>query len=386
MNKSVECYSRKLALISVLSSAVVLGGCASVLKSPGMQMDIKAQSSAVPGGNTEADIRARADVYSISPQTVFKLEQQRNAADALAKSKRAAAQEVRYDSYRIGHQDILRVTIWNHPELTNPAGTANELAGRVVNGDGAFYFPFAGRVKAVGRTLEEIRADLSQSLSKVLREPQIEVAVLQYRSKKAYIAGEVKTPGVQPITDVPLTVVDLIAASGGPGAEADLAAATLTRGKDVLRLDLNALYYDGDLSQNLRLQNNDVLTIPERRGNKVFVLGEVIKPSSIVMPARGRISLSEALADSGGLNPLSAHAGQVYVIRAGDGERTQIYHLDASSPDSLVMADKFDLQRRDVVYVDTAAIVRWNRVISNIIPTLAITRELANDLIKGLPR
>jgi polysaccharide biosynthesis/export protein len=376
--------ARSITALAALSAILLLSGCASALKAPGMQMGV--QTSTVPATNTPEDIRGRADVYPLNALTVQRLSQTQAANEALARSKRVAAQELKYESYRVGHQDSLRVTVWNHPELTNPAGTANELAGRVVNGDGSFYFPFAGRVKAVGRTVSEIQADLAQSLARVLRDPQVEVAVLQYRSKKVYVAGEVKTPGAQPLTDVPLTVLDAVATAGGAGAEADLGAATLQRGAQTIQIDLNALYYGGDLAQNLRLQNNDVLTVPERRGNKVFVLGEVIKPASLLLPARGRLSLSEALADSGGLNPLSAHAGQVYVIRAGENDRAQIFHLDASTPESLVLADKFDLQRRDVVYVDTAPVVRWNRIISNILPTLITGQSLANDLIKGLPR
>jgi polysaccharide export outer membrane protein len=88
------------------------------------------------------------------------------------------------------------------------------------------------------------------------------------------------------------------------------------------------------------------------------------------------------------VNPLSAAAGQVFVIRGGEGEneRARIYHLDAASPNSLVLADRFDLVARDVVYVDTAPVVRWNRVISNILPSAAIGREVLNDTTRAFPR
>jgi polysaccharide export outer membrane protein len=370
-----------------LAAAVLLAGCAGI-KGTGMQMDVVAPGNSNPSGSLSEDVRARADVFTLNVETVTRLERERRAQDDLARAQRRkmAADAAGYDTYRVGHQDVLRVTVWNHPELTNPAGTANELAGRVVNGDGSFYYPFAGRVKAVGRTLEEIRIDLTQALAKVLRDPQVEVAVLQYRSKKAYIAGEVKTPGAQPITDIPLRVTDLVAASGGPTSDADLSNVTLQRGRETFKLDLNALYYQGDLTQNLRILDGDVLTIAERRNNKVFVMGEVGAQRSLQMPQRARLSLAEALAEAGGVNQLSSNASQIYVVRAGDSGRPQIYHLNASTPDAMVLADRFDLQTRDVVFVDAAAVVRWNRVLSAVLPTIGVSRELLNDLFKGLPR
>ena len=84
-------------------------------------------------------------------------------------------------------------------------------------------------------------------------------------------------------------------------------------------------------------------------------------------------------------SPFSAHAGQVYVIRDG-GAKAQIFHLNASSPDALVMADRFDLAARDVVYVDAAPVVRWGRIVANILPTADFLRLTLNDASKAFPR
>jgi polysaccharide export outer membrane protein len=258
--------------------------------------------------------------------------------------------------------------VWNHPELTNPGATANELSGRLVGADGYIFFPYAGRIRAAGRTVAEIRNDLTRKLSAYLVEPQVDVSVGNYRSKRVFVVGQVTTPGPVPLTDIPLTVTDLVAQSGGFTPEADLRNAALNRDGQRRPLDLYALYYQGDMRENLPLQPNDILSIPENRYNKVFVLGEVLTPQSIVMP-RGRMSLAEAISDSGGFNPLTANAGQVYVLRKGQGDRHQIWHLNSKSPDALILADSFDLQPRDIVYIDPANIARWNRIISNLLPS-----------------
>ncbi|GAA4333626.1 polysaccharide export protein [Pigmentiphaga soli] len=316
------------------------------------------------------DVTERADIFSITPASIAKLISARtalNGGNAQIGSRQHNIQEPKY-SYKVGAQDVLLVTVWNHPELNNPAGMTNLLAGRTVGEDGTFFYPYAGNVQAAGKSVQQIRSDLTARLNKVLVEPQVDVSVLTYRSKRVFAMGQVQKPGVVPITDVPLNVTDLITQSGGVTPEADLKAATLTRGTETIHIDLYALYYHGDINQNVRLQSGDILTIPENRYNKIFVLGEVTKPQSLIMP-RGRISLAEALSDAGGFNPLTSNAGQMYVIRRGPDNRPQIWHLDAASPDALVLADQFDLAPRDIVYVDPAAVARFGRVISNILPT-----------------
>ena len=365
---------------------VVLAACAV----PGMHMGYTAPDNSNPGGAASSDVTARADVYAVNPKLISRMTQEEQtlqdglrstAAGKLPRSGDAAYR------YLIGPQDILRITVYNHPELTNPAGTDNEMAsGRVVNSDGTFFFPFVGRVKAAGRTVEEIRDELSSKLGPFIKSPQIEVSVLTYRSQRVYVAGEVLRPSMITLSDVPVRVTDAISQAGGPLAGADLGSVTITRANQTYNVDLYGLYYRGDVAQNVLLQGGDVINVGEQRFNKVFVLGEVGRPNSLVMP-RGRMTLAEALADSGGVNPFSASSGQVFVIRdQPNSTKPAIYHLNASSPDALVLADKFNLRARDVVFVDAVAVVRWARVVNNILPTIDVLRPAINDVSRGLPR
>ncbi len=363
----------RMGLAAVLAG-LVLAGCAAA---PGMQMDT----------STTALIRSRADLYTIDADTLRQLAQERGEQAATqAQAPKVFRVGADYE-YLVSPQDVLRVTVWNHPELTNPSGTRDELVGRVVNADGRFFFPYAGQVQAGGRTVSQIRDDLVAGLKSVIKTPQVDVSVMQYRGQRVHVAGEVRTPGVQPINDVPPDLTEMLARAGGFTAEADLSAVSITRGKQTAKVDLQSLYYQGDMRSNIRLQPGDVINVPERRANRVFITGEVIRPAPLWMP-RGRLSLADALAEAGGVNPLSAAAGQVFVIRGGenDEQRARIYHLDAGSPNALVLADRFDLAARDVVYVDTAQVVRWNRVISNILPSAIAGRDVLNDTTRAFPR
>jgi polysaccharide export outer membrane protein len=294
-------------------------------------------------------------------------------------------------AYRVESGDTLRVIVWDRPELNNPgfsslgtsivslgtAGTTNspvasaagnlDPIGRVVQSDGTIYYPYVGKIKVAGETTDAIRRDLTIRLDKLVRNPQLDVSVASYRSQRMYVSGAVKAPGAIALTDTPETVADAISGAGGYTDGADLEAVTLSRGGSQYKLDLYAFFYNGDVSQNVLLRDGDVLNLPDRRYKKVFVMGEVVKPVSQIMPT-GRFTLAEALSDAGGLNPLSANASQIYVFRKGPGASVDVYQLDATSPGMLVIGDQFVMQPRDIVFVDAADITRFYRVVSQMVP------------------
>lgn len=339
----------------------------------GMYVGVQAPASQDGDEVVVEDLAARVDIYTINAHTLSEQLAKKNAGAASARKKAADAMHQkealeRYQ-YRLAAQDILNITVWNHPELNNPSGQlSSDLAGRSINDDGYFFYPYVGRVKAEGRTPADIRRELTEKLARYLAEPQVDVSVLSYRGRRAFASGELKSPGPRAITDIPLRITDLIAQSGGVTEKADLKNAILTRGGVAYPLNLYSLYYEGDLSQDMLVLEGDIVTVPERRFDKVFVLGEVISPQSKILPL-GRYTLSEALSDAGGLNPVTSNAGQVYVLRATDSGRPQIWHLNAKSPDALILADSFELMSRDVIFVDPAAVTRWSRVLSQILPT-----------------
>ncbi len=344
-----------------------------------------AEVPAVKPDTSREQLRARADLYVIDLPLVQRLQGERRSRVATPADLPAAFKPGpgAYE-YRVAPQDVLRITVWNHSELTNPSGTTTELSGRVVNADGTLFFPFVGNIQAAGKSVGEIREQIATGLTKVIKTPQVDVAVLQYRGQRVYVSGEVRAPGSVPVTDVPPDLTEIVARAGGPTAEADLTAVTVTRGAVTLRVDLQALYSAGDLRGNARLRHGDIVNIPERRGARVFVTGEAIKPAVLSMP-RGDMTLADALGEAGGANPLSASAGQVFVVRGGNEGRAQIYQLNATAPDALLLADRFTLQPRDVVYVDTAPVVRWARMINNILPTATSLRDTGTDTPRSNP-
>lgn len=302
-----------------------------------------------------------------------------------SKAIKGAPAKEPYSQYRVGPRDILTITVWEHPELTIPAGEfrSAETAGTIVGEDGNIFYPYAGVIKAVGKTVEEIREELTQKLSIYIEQVQLDVRVTSYRSQRVYVVGEVATPGIQLVKDIPLTVLEAINSAGGLGPEADSRNITLTRNGKTYSINLLTLYEGGDISQNVLLEHGDVLNVPDRQFNKVFVLGETnivnsfaagtnsTQRSRSVFMNKGRMTLTEAISEGGGINQETADAARIFIFRGGVG-KPEIYHLDAKSPDALLLADRFPLQPRDVIYVDRAEGIRWNQIINQIQPTVSL--------------
>jgi polysaccharide export outer membrane protein len=291
--------------------------------------------------------------------------------------------------YRLGPQDGLRIFVWGHPDLTPTVASvsSNNLsstpAGRVINDRGDIFFPMVGNIKAAGLTVSEFREALTKQLSKFIKDPQVEVDVSGFRSQKIFIAGEVRSQGAVPITDVTMRLTDAISLAGGFTQEADIYNVVLTRGKQSAQIDLDRLYYGGDTSSNLILRNGDILTVPDRQSRKVFVLGELggaagINQSRSYVMRRGRMSLSEVIGDAGGLNPFSAAAGKVFLMRPDSNGEPSIYQLDASNPESLIMAEQFTVRPRDVVFVSPTDITELGRFIGQFFPLTSATQSVTN--------
>nr|WP_107784463.1 polysaccharide export protein [Nitrosomonas nitrosa] len=372
---------------------------------PGQHMNPFSRQSSVEMPVTENNetILKRLNIQTINAQLIVELEQDFNnrslGADNVANhyfDYRIGSNTIKgvpdsepYTQYRVGPRDILNITVWDHPELTIPAGQfrSAEAAGNVVGEDGTFFYPYVGVVHAAGRTVEEIRDELTRRLSKYIEQVQLDVRVAAYRSQRVYVVGEVAQPGIQLVKDIPLTVLEAINNAGGVKPEADQRNITLTRDGRTYSINLLSLYEGGDISQNVLLKHGDVLNVPDSMLNKVFVLGEtnhfvaggaIGRSRSLVMN-KARMTLTEALSEAGGFDQETSDPARIFVFRGGLG-KSEIFHLDAKSPDALLLADRFPLQPRDVIYVDRAQGIRWNQIIAQIQPTISLLNSFDGSL------
>lgn len=284
-------------------------------------------------------------------------------------------------AYRVGAGDVLNVTVWDHPELTIPAGqfrSAGE-SGNVVHQDGSIFYPYVGKLKVAGLEVTQIRELISKSLSKFIEDPQVDVSVAAFNSQKVFVSGSVVNPSTLPVTNVPLSLLDAISACGGLASDADWRKVTLTRtgneGSRAEVLDLYALLQLGDMSQNRILMPGDVIHIPRNDALKVFVMGDVLKAATQRIDRSG-LTLAEAINNVGGINESTADASGIFVIRSARDDGVNVYQLDASVGSMLIMSTKFELEPMDVVYVTSVPVARWNRLIAQLLPTVTAIYQL----------
>ena len=373
---------RRYALALTLGATVFLGGC-SVL--PGMFV-LPGKTPIVPE-SPEEPATVDYTLIKITPKLVRELNEEK-AAQSRVEEKLPFAKSDSYP-YRLGSQDALRIFVWGNPDLTpittsvTSTNVAATPAGRTIDEQGNIFFPMVGTLKASGMTVSQFREALTKRLSRYIKDPQVEVDVAGFRSQKVFVSGQVKTPGVVPITDQPLRLTDALGLAGGTTDNSDLYGVVLTRGKASTVINVDRLYYNGDLSSNILLQNGDVITVPDRMMRKVFVLGEVGNASGVnqarsYVMRRGTMSLTEVISDAGGASPFSSAANEIYVMRATTEGKPVVYLLDALQPQGLVLAEQFPIEPRDVIFVNPTGLTMVGRFIGQFLPIVQSVSSAAS--------
>jgi len=356
-------------LPSIALAAVGLGGCA---WAPGQHLGMEAPA----GGelDTTAQVQGlKVRLRSLTPGVASELSQ---ASRTMATVPEEFA-KLKPQAYRLGLYDVVAVAVWEHPELSMPLGQyRSDLAtGQMVDEAGNIFYPYVGMLPAKGATANELREKLLGSLSKVLNNPQLDVKITGFRSQKVFVHGGVTKPGAVPVTDVPLSLLDAINQAGGLSTSGEGSQVELLRDGKSLMVDLFAQYANGMDPSRLLLRDGDVVRVPMRDEAKVYVLGEVTKAQALPL-VNGRMSLAQAIAEVGGLSPLSAAGKNLYVARMRDSATVDLYHLDARNPLALALGDRFPLKPRDIVWVDATGLARWNRVVSLLAPTASTINSL----------
>ncbi|WP_238552034.1 polysaccharide biosynthesis/export family protein [Herminiimonas sp. CN] len=315
-------------------------------------------------------------IKPITPQ-LLKVEKEQREKQVIQDISRLVAPP---QPYGIQSGDILSIVVWEHPELAGAAmqisatglagvdtvATTSPPAGFVVDHEGMVQFPYAGALKLAGLTEEEARNLLTSKLARYINNPKVTLRVQAYRSKRIYIDGEVKAPGLQAINDIPMTLVEALNRAGGLLPTADQSQIYITRGDATYQINLLQLVQRGINPAGIMLTHGDVIRVVSRDESKVFVSGEVVTPKALTMH-NGRLTLNEALGESGGINPITGDGKQVYVVRKSGSERL-VYQLDASSPGALAMAEGFELNPKDVIYVAASGLANWHRTLSLMLP------------------
>jgi len=242
-------------------------------------------------------------------------------AALIASSHFVSAQST--SDYVIGPQDVVTIQVYDQADLGGKYS---------VEADGTFSFPLIGRVKAGGQTLRALEQDLKSKLADgYFRNPQVTVAIEQYRSQRVFVMGEVRQPGPVPLTGG-MTLIEALARAGSPTFTASGEVAIVrssqdvrgpvlpgqNSGSDVFRASIKELE-GGALSQNLELRDGDTVFVP--RAETIYVFGQVRTPGAYGVQAN--MTVLQALSLAGGVTEHGA-SGRVRVVRSEDGTKKEI--------------------------------------------------------------
>ena len=325
---------------------------------------------------TPAD-NSQIQLITITPQLVTE-----NNPVMLSAAVPQALLSYKPEPYRIGAGDTLYITVWDHPELTSPAGVQQQTAanGRLVRSDGTLFYPYIGAVRVEGMTIEELRASLTNKLSTFIKDPQVDVNVVGYNSQHVLIQGAFIKTDPQPVTAVPLTLWEALGTANINITQANITNLILSRDGQDYHLDLAALNDAKSIERDIYLKPGDHLFLPYNDTREVYVMGEVIRPMAVNFGTADALTLTQALGRVGGLNPLTASGKEVYVIRGANdlnNAPAKVFQLDARSPSAFALGDGFRVKPGDVVFVGPAGITRWNRVLSQILPSATLLSTAA---------
>ncbi len=277
--------------------------------------------------------------------------------------------------YKIGPGDVL--------DLLLTKGFTQEKHTAMVQSDGMVTVTFFN-AKVMGLTTQQAAEEIRRILSSYYKQLSIEVLVKEYNSKKVAIFGAVQgKTGIYPLKGR-TTLLDLLAAAGGPARTANLEEVQLIRpGGNSYTVNLNLLLSNGTPVRDVEivLDARDVVFIPSIADKKVFVMGEVVRPG--IFPMVSNMRLSQALAQAGGAKN-TAVLESARVIR-GTLSNPEIIAVDFQSLlEQGDVSQDIRLEVNDVVFFPRSAVGDWNVFMEKLKPTLVNVNLLMRNVVDSL--
>ena len=308
----------------------------------------------------------------------------------------------------VGAGDVLDVNIWEAspallfggsavtalPTAGGSGAKASTFPDQVVNVDGTISIPFAGTIKAAGKSTQAIAQDITAALKNKANMPQVMVRTTRNTTSAVTVVGEVANSQIIPLTPRQEKLLDAIAAAGGVKQAINKITIQLARNGVVHSMPLESVIKDP--SQNISLAAGDVITA-YFQPYSFTAMGATGQNQEVAFEGQG-ISLVQALARVGGLQDNRADAKGVFVFRFEDPEavpeqarggiRTDdnkvpvIYRMNLADGSAFLTAQTFPMKNKDVVYVSNASSVELqkflNILVSGIYPVVNV-----NNILKG---
>jgi len=368
---------RGVSLVSVCAAA--LTGCASLPSSGPTGTEIRQAAVAPKAGQYPFTLVEVVNAEMVPP------------APAIANSTLALMPPRPTDL--LGPGDVLDISVYEagvslfgtalktiaSTGAVDTSSTAEKLPPVRVDDFGYIQVPFVGRLRAAGHTVHELQGMIQNGLRGMSQDPQVLITVERSITNSVIVAGEITRPGRLVLDTNRESLIDAIALAGGyRGSAADAVA----------RVQRDGQTFEIRLSDLLDLPQHDVQVVPGDRITLVSrpqsfsVLGAPNKAEEIRFP-RSNLSLAEAVALAGGANPNAGDAAAIFVFRyvpVNGAEQPTVYHLNMMRPGAYLLAQRFAMRDRDVLYVANARanqLTKFVQLLSQLFVPVATARAVA---------
>jgi polysaccharide biosynthesis/export protein len=215
--------------------------------------------------------------------------------------------------YVIGTADVIAISVLDNKDLDVVV---------TVSPGGKVAVPLVGDIQAAGLTVAELGEQLTKEFSHKVKSPQVTVTLREVNSYRIYFLGRVAKPGIQ-ASRSEVTVLQALSLAGGVLDGTDVSRAYVTRGSQRLPVDFVKLLQEGDLTQNITLNPDDTVVVPDTPQNMIFVMGEVKSPGALPFVRERGLTALKAVAAVGGFTQYAGR-GRAYVLRDETGRRLTI--------------------------------------------------------------
>lgn len=334
-------------------ACIALASCG-LPRGAGFQSEVLAASNANTAAEGEEPVYDFA-VFEVNRETLPVLQGWPVTGDAALPWIVAQEQPA---SLRIANGDMVQVTIWDAEENSIFGATGvTPLQPTSVSADGRIFVPYIGSLRVAGMSPTTARERIEEELIMTVPSAQVQLSVEPGRSNTANLASGFAAPGLYPLLDRNVKILDLFSQAGGPNPELNSPQVRLVRGGKTFGIPFERLLRDP--RANIAMRGGDRLYV-EDDARKFIALGATGTQSVVDFP-EVEFSALEALAAIGGVNAASANPEGILILReydsnavadgiAGPPKERVVFTIDLTTADGLFSAGNFMLEGDDLIY------------------------------------
>lgn len=291
--------------------------------------------------------------------------------------------------YRIGPADVLAISILGLSEFTT-----NDTPSRIihVSNSGKIHVPYLGVLTVTDMTTAQLESALARKLQEqdLVKEPQVQVRVAEYRGHNVYILGEVMMPGQYLLRET-MYLTDLISLGMGfnevasqhvylyrhslspPKAQPPDSNNEVIPGQtsldDAIKINIKELFAGTHPELNLQLQGGDILYCPQQRQESFYIVGDINKPGAMQIPSDGQLLCSQAVSMAGGPTRTAKMSRSILLRYDEAGVRQEL----AVDFDAILRGKRpdFAVQPNDIIFVPGSKAKTLGYGLLGVIPTIA---------------